>query len=218
MLLSVLQRRSLSSANNALAKLAKRDLILKQSKKRSSNTICSLFVPQSFEITCVSCGNSKKSYLFLYNDVIKLNIPLPASYLSIAFERASGSLLFKSYLSNAYHKQYIKQLSLLLTAFHSVFFKKLKFKGKGYYIYKNKRNTVAPQFGYSHRVYIYSWFTNIKFLGKTSLVIFGLTAADIRIPSRFIKNFRPINVFTGRGVRFSREVIYSKPGKVSSYR
>jgi large subunit ribosomal protein L6 len=99
-----------------------------------------------------------------------------------------------------------------------VFFKKLKFKGKGYYIYKNSRNTIAPQFGYSHRIYVYSWFTNIKFLGKTSLVIFGLKASDIKLPTSLIKSFRPINVFTGRGVRFSREVVYSKPGKVSSYR
>jgi hypothetical protein len=29
---------------------------------------------------------------------------------------------------------------------------------------------------------------------------------------------RPINIFTGRGVRFSRQIIYKKVGKVSSYR
>jgi hypothetical protein len=33
-----------------------------------------------------------------------------------------------------------------------------------------------------------------------------------------IKSMRPINIFTGRGVRFSRQIIYKKVGKVSSYR
>jgi len=29
---------------------------------------------------------------------------------------------------------------------------------------------------------------------------------------------RPINIFTGRGVRFAKQIIYKKAGKVSSYR
>jgi ribosomal protein L6P/L9E len=198
--------------------LAKRDLILKSLKKRSGNATCSLLVPSSFSVSYVLCSKANQGYLCLYNNVFKLSVPIPTSYLKLSFEKTSGSLSFKSYLSNIYHKQYVKQINALLSSFHSIFFKKLKFKGKGYYIYKNARNTVAPQFGYSHRVYVYSWFTNIKFLGKTSLVIFGLKSTDIKLPTSLIKSFRPINIFTGRGVRFSREIVYSKPGKVSSYR
>ena len=95
---------------------------------------------------------------------------------------------------------------------------KIKFKGKGYYIFKNKRNTITPQFGYSHRIYIYSYFTSVLFKSKTSILLFGLTSEDIISSGFIIKKTRPINIFTGRGVRFSRQIVYKKAGKVSSYK
>ena len=33
-----------------------------------------------------------------------------------------------------------------------------------------------------------------------------------------LKSKRPVNIFTGRGVRFAIQIIYKKTGKVSSYR
>jgi hypothetical protein len=32
------------------------------------------------------------------------------------------------------------------------------------------------------------------------------------------KQARPINIFTGKGIRFTKQIIYKKTGKVSSYR
>jgi ribosomal protein L6P/L9E len=107
---------------------------------------------------------------------------------------------------------------VLFESFSKPFFKKLKFKGKGYYIYKNRRNTITPQFGYAHRLYVYSFFTSVRFLSKTSIIVFGLLKKDVSLTSLRIKRMRVINIFTGRGVRFSRQVIYRKVGKVSSYR
>jgi len=100
----------------------------------------------------------------------------------------------------------------------SPFFTKIKFKGKGYYIYKNIRNTITPQFGYSHRFYLYAFYVCVKFITKTSLVVFGLNAKHLNLVSHSLVSWRPVNIFTGRGIRFSKQVIYKKSGKVSSYR
>lgn len=109
----------------------------------------------------------------------------------------------------------VKQLLLLFSA---PSFKKLKFRGKGYYIYKNQRNTVTPQFGYAHRIYVYSYFNVVRFLSKVKVFIFGLLKSDVFKVSHEIRSKRPINIFTSRGVRFSRQIVYKKVGKVSSYR
>ena len=98
------------------------------------------------------------------------------------------------------------------------FILKLKFKGKGYYIYKNTRQTITPQFGHSHRFYLYSYFISVVFLSKTQVLLFGLLKSDLSIIGHAIRSMRSINIFTGRGVRFSRQIIYRKTGKVSSYR
>jgi len=97
-------------------------------------------------------------------------------------------------------------------------FKKLKFKGKGYYIYKNYRNSITPQFGYSHRLYLYTYHTYVKFLNKTSLIVFGMNSENVYLVTQGIFSWRPLNIFTSRGVRFSKQVVYKKSGKVSSYR
>jgi ribosomal protein L6P/L9E len=102
--------------------------------------------------------------------------------------------------------------------FTKTWFRKLKIKGKGYYIYKNFRNTVTYQFGYSHRAYIHLFNVNVKFLSKTVILIFGLSKSDIFLGGLEIWSAKPINLFTGRGVRFSKQVVYKKTGKVSSYR
>jgi ribosomal protein L6P/L9E len=106
----------------------------------------------------------------------------------------------------------------LFYTFTKLFFKKIKFKGKGYYIYKNFRNTIALQFGYSHIKRLYFYFTFVKFLSKTSIILFGLNLKDISLLSKKLYSVRPINIFTGKGMRFTRQIIYRKTGKISSYR
>lgn len=126
-------------------------------------------------------------------------------------------LLTTSFLNNYKYLYYNLLTTLHLNILKPVF-TKLKFKGKGYYIYKNYRNTITPQFGYSHRLYLYSFYTNVKFLNKTTLICFGLNLYNVKKTSSIIFSWRPVNIFTGRGVRFSKQIIYKKSGKISSYR
>ena len=65
---------------------------------------------------------------------------------------------------------------------------------------------------------MYSYFVRIKFLSKTSVIIFGFVKDDIKKIGLMLKKMRPINIFTGRGVRFNKQTIFKKVGKVSSYR
>jgi ribosomal protein L6P/L9E len=87
-------------------------------------------------------------------------------------------------------------------------FNKLKFKGKGYYMYKSKRNTIALQFGYAHIVRIYTFLVNLKFLSKTAVLLVGLNKNDLLSISHNFRLRRPHNIFTGKGVRFTRQIIF----------
>lgn len=112
----------------------------------------------------------------------------------------------------------LKSVEELFLKFTLPFFSKIKFRGKGYYVYKNKRNTIAPQFGYAHRLYVYSPFSTVKFLSKTKILMFGLSKRSVLVSAHALKATKPINIFTGRGVRFARQVVYKKTGKVGGYR
>lgn len=134
------------------------------------------------------------------------------------FEYTTRQLLIQSPFINNFTPLYISLVSLLFKTLFQPIFIKLKFKGKGYYIYKNYRNTITPQFGYSHRLYLYTFFLHVKFLTKTSLIVFGLNLRNVNEISNKLFLWRPLNIFTSRGVRFSKQIVYKKSGKVSSYR
>ena len=52
---------------------------------------------------------------------------------------------------------YVNLIQNIIDKFKKIKFKKIKFEGKGYYLYKNFRNTLAPKFGFAHRLYNYNY-------------------------------------------------------------
>lgn len=185
-----------------------------QVNKQSFN----LYKPSGWNALVLTCKNSEHCSIFFYSNTYYFKIGLPTTLNKLTFNYNTNSFIIHTLYANNNYRLFLNYLNLTFTSFYKPFFRKIKFKGKGYYIYKNSRNTITPQFGYSHRLYLYSYFVSVKFLSKTSIFVFGLLKNDVITTSIGIKSMRPINIFTGRGVRFSREVVYKKVGKVSSYR
>ena len=192
--------------------------ILRNGSLSVTNT--NIYVPAGWDLVvlkhCTSSVHPVLIYLFSSTYFFKLHVP--STYLKWFFDPQSNTLSILNLYTPSFFKLYLKAILTLFHSFSTIFFRKLKFKGKGYYIYKNSRNTITSQFGHSHRIYIYSPFISVKFLTKTTVFLFGSSKKDLLTIGHSIKSAKPINIFTGRGVRFARQVIYKKTGKVSSYR
>ena len=188
------------------------------SRKKTSSYLLTLVAPTTWNIIILSNTNTNIKYLTIYSETYFIVIPFLFNNPILYFEQHTNQLFIKTQFINNFILLYFTLLNKFCKSLLKPLFSKLTFKGKGYYIYKNYRNTITPQFGYSHRLYLYAYYTNVSFLSKTSLIIFGLNTKHVNFVSMFIKKWRTINVFTGRGVRFSRQVIYKKSGKVSTYR
>ena len=178
------------------------------------------YVPSTCSMFLLKSKNLKTPYTVVYalSDVYFFKFPLPVQHQGMTVDNQTRTVSFHHFYVSSYFQTFTRQFNLILFSFFRVYFNKLKFKGKGYYIYKNFRNTITPQFGYSHRLYFYAFAVSVKFLSKTTIFIFGLSLKDIHARSYQIKKSKSINIFTGRGVRFARQVVYRKTGKVSSYR
>lgn len=175
-------------------------------------------IPNSWDVIILLKPSMNSRIIFFYSKTYFLRFTMPLNKVDLFLNKNTSTLKFTTLYITNFYKLYWDNLLLLFNSFHKPFFLKIKFKGKGYYIYKNKRQTITPQFGYSHRLYLYAYFVSVKFLSKTSVFLFGLTKSDVIKTSTVLKKMRPINIFTGRGVRFARQVVYKKVGKVSSYR
>lgn len=85
-------------------------------------------------------------------------------------------------------------------------------------MYLNKRQTLAFQFGHSHRLYQYGIGLNLMLLTKYTLLVYGISQFNVHTFSLAVQAYRPINIYTHRGIRFAKQIIYKKTGKESSFR
>ena len=183
-------------------------------------TLYSFKLPINWKLVVLRSNNPINPGLmfYLYTSTYFLNLALLDRSNLVSYDPQTHSLELQKLNGSYTYFSFLRRLEKVCRSFHKPFFLKLKFKGKGYYMYKNQRNTIAPQFGYAHRVYIYSFANSVKFLSKTKVFLFGLSQKDIFSTGHGLFRTRPINVFTGRGVRFARQIVYKKTGKIGAYR
>lgn len=199
----------------------------KKSKKLNFYLSKSLFInyltlrihlPDTYNYLFLTSKLQGNHLVHIYNNTYFFNLNIPSYIENIFLDTNTSAILVATIYTQSFYKMYWKYMLTVFDALNRPFFLKVKFKGKGYYIFKNKRQVITPQFGHAHRLYFYAYFASVKFLSKTSIFLFGLIQTDLIKVGYGIYNMRPINIFTGRGVRFSRQIIYKKTGKVSSYR
>lgn len=177
-----------------------------------------LYLPSNWNLILLKKKTTNLSYIYMYSSDYFFVLPFLSNFLFLKYDTQLNCLLFNFFFKNNFYSIFWDYFKIIFHSFSKIFFRKLKFKGKGYYIYKNARNTIALQFGYSHLLYLYSFFLNVKFLSKTSILLFGINLKDVLFTSNLFYNIKPINIFTSKGIRFSKQIIYKKTGKVSSYR
>jgi hypothetical protein len=201
-------------------KTFQRKLVFKKKLHFSAISDLYLYFPRDWQITLlkpkrVSAG---LNLIYSYSNLYYFKIPIPLYETKLYYTPSLGILSTRAFVAPPLLRLYFKSISDLFLLFSRIWFRKVKIRGKGYYIYKTLRNTVTHQFGHSHRIYLYLFNVGIKFLSKTQIFLYGVSKKDVFKSSSQIRSSKPLNIFTSRGVRFSRQVIYKKTGKVSSYR
>lgn len=93
------------------------------------------------------------------------------------------------------------------------FMRKIVFFGKGFKIKKFKNKTLNLFFNKSHINFIRWNSIIVKKLKKTKIVMCSSNHSYIIEGSKSIVSSRPLNIFTKKGLRLSRQLIFKKVGK-----
>ena len=105
------------------------------------------------------------------------------------------------------------RLSLLF-----VYFKKLRFAGKGYKIKKSFfKKSSRMVFGHSHRLNILVASLWLARLAKTKFLLISNLRADLHRDSILVGLVRKLSPYTKRGRRLTRAPTIKRPGKKASY-
>lgn len=103
-------------------------------------------------------------------------------------------------------------------SFNFFFFRKFKFIGKGYKIKKAKnKKSFKMFFGYSHKIFLVYGGLQLRKLTKYKLFLITNTRLKEKITSPIIQHIRKLNLFTKRGLRATRQIVFKRPGKKSTY-
>lgn len=179
----------------------------------------SFHVPTSWKIIFLRIKNKKNHVLcYIFSDVYFFYLPVLTGLNDYYFDKYTQALFLNCLYVHNFFNTYWTFFKNIFFSFTKIFYKKLKFKGKGYYIYKSTRNSIATQFGHSHMSRLFNFIIGLKFLSKTLVLMYGINRKDVIKSGKLFFLKKPINVFTGRGIRFSRQIVYKKTGKLSTYR
>lgn len=143
-------------------------------------------------------------YLYIYNNLYYCFIKIPQTTKIKLKTKLILEISNKNLIKIDQLKVFLKQFLLCEST-------KIRFTGKGYKIKKNTKNSLMLLFNRSHITTL--WWKNIlvKRLKKYKLFLkYGLVNKGV---VETILNIRYINIFTKKGLRKARQVLFKKKGK-----
>lgn len=163
-----------------------------------------VYLPSNIKTLCLN-----NSYVYLYN----LNI-------FFLFNYKNYDLFFNNYLNLLKFNPITysnplkinKKLSLFIFNWDNFFFSKIYFIGKGFKIKKFEKTTHF-NFIYSHKNIILNNTTLIKKIEKTKLLLISKNYNKLIKLINTVLSIKPLNSYTKRGIRKTKQIFYKKKNK-----
>lgn len=178
-----------------------------------------LFFPNNLK---VSIYKKKHYYVFLNKGSNCFFFPL-SSNSQIFYSKNSRILLFNFYYLPILKLNMFELLNYYIYSWGNFIVLKIRFKHKGGWIYylKKKWKMLVLNFGYSHRLAIKNnsfFLRRFKKHFRFHLLVFCCYSRSLITELlHYIRSFFMLNIFTQRGIRLGRQLVYKKQGKVSKY-
>ena len=168
-------------------------MVINKTQLQVNNNKFSLFNSGKFII--IYLYNNNYSIIFRLNKINTIKI---ISSKTISIKKYNHNINLHNII-----QKYIKQIN-------SYNYAKIKFSGKGYKIKKNNNKNIILLFNRAHITQI--WWRNIilKKLKKYKMYIKYTNNNSFIRTILFIRN---INIFTKKGLRLSKQILFKKKGK-----
>jgi ribosomal protein L6P/L9E len=156
--------------------------------------------------------------LYIYNKTYFYKISETEGTQNIFLDKETNTISFVTLKKNPYTKLYVSLLHNFLFSLNYYFFTKIKFTGKGYRIaFRKKKKIINFYFGHSHNTIVVFRSVLLKKPHKYKFLIFSNSKRKLNFLNEMILNIKPINIFTKRGLRNSRQTIFKRTGKKAGY-
>lgn len=93
----------------------------------------------------------------------------------------------------------------------------LRFRSKYFFIERYAANCFIWWLGYSHVICIYNPQIYFYFLNKHTIIFYSRNQIYLKAVLRQYRALKPLNSYTLRGLRFAKDKIYKRTGKIKRY-
>jgi len=156
--------------------------------------------------------------IFIYNKSKKFDFFINTEKSNIQIDKWSNSIILNKKKINTNIIKFNNYFYNFIKSWDTYFFSKIKFKGKGFRIrFFKKIKLVKFFFGKSHKTFIFFKKIKTKRINKYKFIIKSLIKDKVSFNRNLIVNIRPLNKYTLRGLRSSKQIVFKRKGKKGTY-
>lgn len=171
-----------------------------------------IFIPYNINYIVITKDN--KLYIYFYNNIYFFSLYLKNNNLNI--NKSTNVIKVNDINKNKLNNLSVTELKRFLFSWESMFFNKIKFSGKGFK-FKKKECNLFLFFNRAHKCFFIGTNIILIRLSKNKVIVLKNNLNNIRHDSKLITSIRSNNIFTKRGLRLSRQIIYKKKGKTAAH-
>lgn len=170
------------------------------------------FIPYNINYILLENKNKNNKFIYLYNNDYYFCINIANE---IFINNDTNTVQLSNITFNNKNKLFNNEINKFLFSWDNLFFNKIKFTGKGFK-FKKKINNLFLYFNRAHKCFFIGNNLILKRLSKNKIILLKNNYNHLINDSILIRNIRANNIFTKRGLRFSRQIIYKKKGKTAA--
>ncbi len=171
------------------------------------------FIPYNINYFIVKNKQINSSFIYLYNSDYYFCFSSINEFVFV--NEDSNTITIKNLSFNDKNKLFNSELNKFLFSWDSIYFNKIKFTGKGFK-FKKKISNLFLYFNRAHKCFFIGNNVILKRLSKNKVLLLKNNYNHLIHDSILIRSIRSNNIFTKRGLRFSRQIILKKKGKTAS--
>jgi ribosomal protein L6P/L9E len=173
-------------------------------------------LPPHFNFKLIKNKKNEIYNILIYNEKKILNLLINSNSIYININLNSIKFIYKNIkIENVFN---LKKFTNFIKSWNYYFFKKIKFKGKGYKIkYLKKKKIMNFFFGKSHLTLFKYNHINVKKITKYKYLLKSNNLNKLSHLSKKIILIKPLNFYTSRGLRLSKQIVYKRKGKKNTY-
>lgn len=174
-----------------------------------------LFIPYNINYIYIENKNNiNNKFLYLYNDNYFFSLSFNDKQ-ELIINNDTNTILIEDRNFNSKINLFTKEFDKFLYSWDNFFYNKIKFTGKGFK-WKKKETNLFLFFNRAHKCFFIGNNIILKRLSKSKIIILKNNYNHIIHDSILIRKIRVNNIFTKRGLRFSRQIMLKKKGKTAA--